>query len=103
METFRPHRALVLLACSSMAWTGADAQSQGTSTTRTTSKRIEALQKQLTDQGREIEALRKQASDQDARFRELQDRLITQEARDNLPAPGSRPQPPAPGMPNRIP
>ncbi|MGJ7508911.1 acetate kinase [Variovorax sp. GT1P44] len=103
METFRPHRALVLLACSSMAWSGAVAQTQGQGTAaRNTAKRIEALQQQVTDQGKEIEALRKMASEQDARFRELQERLVSQEARE-LPAPGSKPQPVMPGMPGKIP
>ncbi|MDM0048581.1 acetate kinase [Variovorax sp. J22R115] len=106
METNRPLKALVLLAYSSMAWTGAVAQSQGTTAarnTQTTAKRVEALQKQLADQGREIEALRKQASEQEARFRELQDRMVTQEARETLLAPGSKPQVITPGTPTRIP
>ncbi|MDL9998281.1 acetate kinase [Variovorax sp. J22P240] len=106
METNRPLRALVLLAYSSIAWTGAVAQSQGTTAarnTQTTAKRVEALQKQLADQGREIEALRKQASEQEARFRELQDRMVTQEARETLLAPGSKPQVITPGTPTRIP
>lgn len=100
METFRPQRALVLLACSSMAWSSAIAQSQGTSqgtsqaspqgasSSKSTNRRIEALQKQLTEQGREINALRQQATEQDSRYRELQDRLATQEAR-TAPPPGS--------------
>ena len=82
METFRPHRALLLLACSSLAWSGADAQTQGSSTAaRNATKRVEALQRQVTDQGRQIDELRKQAAEQEARYRELQERLVTQEAR----------------------
>src|SRR6478736_561841 len=82
METFRPHRALVLLACSSLAWSGADAQTQGSSAAgRSTTKRVEALQRQVTEQGRQLDELRKQSAEQEARYRELQDRLTTQEAR----------------------
>lgn len=87
METFGPHRALALLACSSLAWSGAMAQSQGTpSSARSTNKRMEALQQQLKEQGRQIDALKEQADQQEARYRELQERLATQEARGAPPA-----------------
>jgi hypothetical protein len=90
METSRQHRALALLACSSLAWSGAVAQTQGTSPARGAAKRMEALQQQLTEQGRQIEALRQQAQQQEARYRELQERLQTQEAR-SVPPPESKP------------
>jgi len=91
METFRPHRALVLLACSSLAWSGADAQTQGSSAAgRNTTKRVEALQRQVTEQGRQLDELRKQAAEQEARYRELQDRLTTQEARGAPRADGAK-------------
>jgi hypothetical protein len=90
METSRQHRALALLACSSLAWSGAVAQAQGTSPARSAAKRMEALQQQLTEQGRQIEALRQQAQEQEARYRELQERLQTQEAR-SAPPPESKP------------
>jgi hypothetical protein len=51
---------------------------------------MEALQQQLTEQGRQIEALRQQAQQQEARYRELQERLQTQEAR-SAPPPESKP------------
>jgi hypothetical protein len=51
---------------------------------------MEALQQQLTEQGRPIEALRQQAQQQEARYRELQERLQTQEAR-SVPPPESKP------------
>jgi hypothetical protein len=51
---------------------------------------MEALQQQLTEQGRQIEALRQQAQQQEARYRELQERLQTQEAR-SVPPPESKP------------
>ncbi len=63
METFGPYRALALLACSSLAWSGAAAQSQGASSpsssrgATSTAKRVEAMQQQLREQGRQIEAL----------------------------------------------
>ena len=101
METLRSSRALVLLACSSMAWSGALAQSQtsqGASTparsTAAANRRIEALQKQLTEQGQQIDELKKLTADQEARFKELQERLEGQEARVQaakpLAAPGSK-------------
>lgn len=90
METSRQHRALALLACSSFAWSGAVAQAQGTPPARSAAKRMEALQQQLTEQGRQIEALRQQAQEQEARYRELQERLQTQEAR-SAPPPESKP------------
>lgn len=90
METSRQHRALALIACSSLAWSGALAQAQGTSPARSAAKRMEALQQQLTEQGRQIEALRQQAQEQEARYRELQERLQTQEAR-SAPPPESKP------------
>jgi hypothetical protein len=91
METSRQHGALALLACSSLAWSGAAAQAQGTSPARSTAtQRMEALQQQLTEQGRQIEALRQQAQEQEARYRELQERLQTQEAR-SAPPPESKP------------
>jgi hypothetical protein len=86
METSRQHRALALLACSSLAWSGAVAQAQGTSPARSVTKRMEVLQQQLTEQGRQIEALRQQAQEQEARYRELQERLQTQEARSAPPS-----------------
>jgi len=86
METFGPHRALALLACSSLAWSGALAQSQSASSTRSAAKRLEVLQQQLKEQGRQIDALKEQADQQEARYRELQERLATQEAR-GAPAP----------------
>nr|WP_311732129.1 transporter [Variovorax paradoxus] len=73
-----------------MAWSGAVAQAQGTSPARSAAKRMEALQQQLTEQGRQIEALRQQAQEQEARYRELQERLQTQEAR-SAPPPESKP------------
>nr|WP_312846018.1 SlyX family protein [Variovorax sp. MHTC-1] len=51
---------------------------------------MEALQQQLTEQGRQIEVLRQQAQEQEARYRELQERLQTQEAR-SAPPPESKP------------
>lgn len=100
METVRPHRALVLLACSSMAWTGAVAQSQGqgNASVRNANKRIEALQNQVTEQGRQIDALKQQAAEQESRYKELSERLnaqaqtvnqVAQEQPRVLRAPGS--------------
>ncbi|SEA11891.1 hypothetical protein SAMN05444680_101576 [Variovorax sp. YR216] len=118
METYRSYGALLLLACSSMAWSDAIAQSQsdqGAASTSSASKpkpaaarnptsattatnpnrRVEALQKQVTEQGQQIEALRRQATEQEGRYRELQERLSSQEAKSAAPA---RPVPmPAPG------
>ncbi|MBT2325561.1 acetate kinase [Variovorax paradoxus] len=88
LETSRQrHRALAFLACSSLAWSGAMAQAQGTSPARSADKRMETLQQQLTEQGRQIEALRQQAQEQEARYRALQERLQTQEARSAPPPP----------------
>jgi len=82
MQTIQSYRTLALLACSSMTCLGVAAQqTQATPASRSASKRIEALQQQVSEQGRQIEALRQQATEQDARFRDLQDRLATQEAR----------------------
>lgn len=119
METIRPTRALVLIACSSMAWSSAIAQTQsqgqgqgtpstrnakqgqGTSSTaRNANRRLEALQHQLAEQGRQIDELRQQAAEQESRYKELSERLTaqgqavnqnTQEARRPL-APGSKPE-----------
>ncbi|MDM0012188.1 acetate kinase [Variovorax sp. J22P168] len=91
METHGPHRALALLACSSLLCSGAMAQNTSSPAARnaaSASKRIEALQQQLQEQGRQIDALQKQAGEQDARFRELQERLATQEARGAPPPAG---------------
>lgn len=112
METIRPNRALVLIACSSMAWSSAiaqtQAQGQGTPSTRnakqgqgpSAARRLEALQRQLAEQGRQIDELRQQAAEQETRYKELSERVTaqgqavnqnTQEAR-RLPAPGSKPE-----------
>ena len=121
METYRSYGALLLVACSSMAWFDAAAQSQGSqgsssspgssssakpahprsansaSTANNANRRVEALQKQVSEQGQQIDALRRQAAEQETRYRELQDRLSSQEARIDapqrpalLPAPGSK-------------
>jgi hypothetical protein len=89
-----------------MAWSSAVAQSQGqgqgqgTSSVRNANKRIEALQHQVTEQGRQIDELRQQAAEQESRYKELSERLSaqqqaitqnTQEARP-LRAPGSKPE-----------
>lgn len=81
MGTTCQHRALALIACSSMAFSGVVAQAQGVSPSKTANKRMEALQQQLTEQGKQIEALRQQAQEQEARFRELQERMASQDAR----------------------
>lgn len=81
METFGPYRALALLACSSLAWSGATAQSQSAASNRSANKRMEALQQQVQEQGRQIDALKQQSEQQETRYRELQERLATQEAR----------------------
>ncbi|MBO9516092.1 MAG: acetate kinase [Variovorax sp.] len=97
MEIHRPSRALLALACSTMAWTGVDAQTQGSATQQrnAAARRVEALQKQVTEQGQQIEALRRQAAEQETRYRELQERLSSQEAKSAAP---QRPAPlPAPG------
>jgi len=91
MESIGPYRALALLACSTLAWSGASAQTQSTSANRSAAKRMEALQQQLKQQGREIDALKQQADQQEARYRELQERLATQEAR-GAPRPDAPPQ-----------
>lgn len=110
METIRPHRALVLLACSSVAWSSAIAQSQGqgTSAARNANKRIETLQHQVTEQGRQIDALRQQAAEQESRYKELSDRLNAQAQTVNqvaqeprvLRAPGSKPELESAAAPN---
>jgi hypothetical protein len=80
-----------LLVCSSMACTGAYAQSEpaadssaGThpatakkpaKTATKPAKPGSALQRQVNEQGQQIEALKRQVAEQDARYRELQDRL----------------------------
>lgn len=89
MEKSHPRRTLTFLACSSMIMSGAAAQAQGGAGARTpsTAKRIEALQQQLQEQGRQIDSLRQQAQEQEARYRELQERLQTQEARSAPPRP----------------
>jgi hypothetical protein len=89
MEKSHPRRTLTFLACSSMIMSGAAAQAQGGAGARTpsTTKRIEALQQQLQEQGRQIDSLRQQAQEQEARYRELQERLQTQEARSAPPRP----------------
>ncbi|WP_431276199.1 acetate kinase [Variovorax ureilyticus] len=105
METYRSYGALLLVACSSMASSDAMAQAQGSKSStgstsssaaaRNASKRVEALQKQVTEQGQQIEALRRQAAEQETRYQELQDRITSQEAKAAAP---QRPVPmPAPG------
>ena len=100
MERIDPRKALALLACSSLACSATMAQTQDSETSKSSGKRaettvkkspparaesptrrMEALQQQLTEQGRQIEALRQQTQEQEARYRELQERLQTQEAR----------------------
>jgi len=106
METYRSYGALLLFACSSMACSDAMAQSQGaqgstgsstSSAVRNANRRVEALQKQVSEQGQQIDALRRQAAEQESRYRELQERLSAQEAKIAepprpvlLPAPGSK-------------
>jgi hypothetical protein len=86
MNIVHPHKFPALLVCSSLACTGAIAQTESSTTTpppkstvkpaaRTTPARPSALQRQVNEQGQQIEALRKQIAEQDARYRELQDRL----------------------------
>lgn len=81
METIRLRRTLVFLACSTAAMTGAVAQTQGGPTSRNANKRVDALQQQLAEQGRQIEALKQQTQEQEAKYRELLERMSTQEAR----------------------
>ena len=66
METYRSYGALLLFACSSMACSDAIAQSQGSqsstgstssSAARNANRRVEALQKQVTEQGQQIESV----------------------------------------------
>lgn len=86
METTRLRRTLVLLACSSAAFTGAVAQTQGGGpAARSANKRVDALQQQLAEQGRQIEALKQQTQEQEARYRELMERMSSQEARSASP------------------
>lgn len=105
METYRSYGALLLFACSSMASSDVMAQAQGSQSStgstsssaaaRNANRRVEALQKQLTEQGQQIEALRRQAAEQETRYKELQDRITSQEVKAAAP---QRPVPmPAPG------
>ena len=86
METSRRHRTLVILACSSVAWPGAVAQTQGADAAKSTAKRMETLQRRLAKHEQQIEALQRQAQAQEVRFRELQSRWQTSPAR-SAPAP----------------
>jgi len=80
METSCQHKSLALLAGSVMALTGvaAQAQSQNTGQAAKTSKRIETLQRQVTEQGRQIESMRQVLTEQETRYRELQQRIASQ-------------------------
>lgn len=68
--------AWAALACSSTMLLATLAQAQGTAASRSANKRIESLQQQVTEQGRQIEglreALRQQATEHEARYREQQ-------------------------------
>jgi hypothetical protein len=90
METNRLQRTLVLLACSSVAFSGAIAQTQGGPAARSTSKRVDALQQQLKEQSRQIEALQRQTQEQEVRYRELLERMASQEARGAPPPAAAR-------------
>lgn len=104
METLHARNALALVACASMVLLPEAARAQGA--TGRASQRIEALQQQLTQQGREIEALRQQAQAQEARFRELQERLVAQQAEAQAaraaPAPAEAPATDAQARPVRV-
>lgn len=84
-----------VLACSSTVLLATLAQAQGTASSRSANKRIESLQRQVTEQGRQIEVLREtlrqQATEQEARYREQQ--RVEQERQEALSTarPESRP------------
>ncbi|MDW5443150.1 acetate kinase [Polaromonas sp. SM01] len=72
MDSLGQHKAWTLLACSSLVMSGALAQAQGTAASRNANKRIELLQQQVSEQGRQIEALQQQVMEQENRYRDQQ-------------------------------
>ncbi|MEJ8855266.1 transporter [Variovorax robiniae] len=106
MTTFHPHKLRALaVVCSSLACTGAFAQSESSAaspsksgaktppkSTKPATPTQSVLQRQVNAQGQQIEALKKQVADQDARYRELQERLDKEAARTaTAPAAPTRP------------
>ena len=93
--TSRRPPAWAVLACSSTVLLATLAQAQGTASSRSANKRIELLQQQLTEQGRQIEvlreALRQQATEQEARYREQQRIEQERQAALSTARPDSRP------------
>lgn len=72
MKQFSKPGAWVLLACSTMVMTEVAAQAKRPPPAPNANKRIELLQQQLSEQGRQIQTLQQQVSEQDARYRDQQ-------------------------------
>lgn len=72
MNSLGQRKAWTWLACSSLVMSGALAQTQGTAASRNANKRIELLQQQVSEQGRQIEALQQQVTEQENRYRDQQ-------------------------------
>src|SRR5665213_27627 len=79
------HRPITLLACSTLALSGAVAQAQSASPApESSSAQFESLQQQLSEQGRQIDALKRMTTEQEKKYQALR-RALRQQSRDAQP------------------
>jgi hypothetical protein len=80
MKTHSSHGPWVLVAGSVMALSSAMVQAQSVPARKGIAQRIDALEQQVSAQGREIEAMRQQVLEQEARYQDLE-RSVAESAR----------------------
>lgn len=97
MKTHSSHRHWVLVTGSVMALSSAMVQAQSVPARKGITQRIEALEQQVSAQGREIEAMRQQVLEQEARYQDLE-RSVAESAR-SAPQPATAEAAPAGNVP----
>lgn len=97
MKTHSSHRPWVLVTGSVMALSSAMVQAQSVPARKGITQRIEALEQQVSAQGREIEAMRQQVLEQEARYQDLE-RSVAESAR-SAPQPATAEAAPAGNVP----
>ena len=97
MKTHSSHRPWVLVTGSVMALSSAMVQAQSVPARKGITQRIEALEQQVSAQGREIEAMRQQVLEQVARYQDLE-RSVAESAR-SAPQPATAEAAPAGNVP----
>ena len=97
MKTHSSHRPWVMVTGSVMALSSAMVQAQSVPARKGITQRIEALEQQVSAQGREIEAMRQQVLEQEARYQDLE-RSVAESAR-SAPQPATAEAAPAGNVP----